>query len=1054
MINKVLTLFAVTLGAFTSFAQPACPTIQMSGSDVGCYGATDGSATVTVVTGGSGSYVHQWSNGSPFGGNTSSISSLAAGTYTVTVHDIGTGCAVVGAFVVGSPDPIVITETVSDVNCYGANTGAIDITVTGGTLPYSYTWTNSGGAVAGTPQDVVNQPADSYTVVVDASSPSSAISCTATKNFIISEPIEALQASGVVTDASCFNTPTGAIDVSVWGGTPPYAYSWDSGATTQDISGLTAGNYNLTVLDSKGCSIVVPFTVTQPTLLSGTISSTDVLCFGEATGSVTMVPTGGTLPYSYSWQNSTTLFAQNTASLFNVVAETYQVTVTDANGCTYTDNVVVNEPTLLTGSTVPTNVSCYGGNDGAIDLIVNGGSAPYTYVWENSVPTVITGTPQDLVSIPAETYTVTITDNNNCELILVQEITQPLTPISAETEVFDVLCYGENTGSINLTVNGGTQPFTYSWSSGQTTEDISSLLAGSYTYNILDANGCPLSGTDVVSQPAQPLTVTNIIQDVNCFGESNGSIDLTVTGGTAPYTYIWSNSTFYLSATGQDLIDYPADWYRYEVTDANGCKSIDTLTINEPPALWTTISGVDILCFGGNNGSVDLTVGGGVTPYAYLWNNGFVTEDISGLVAGYYEVTVTDANGCTIMDSITLTEPSDSLSYTYQVEDVLCKDGTDGEIDLDVAGGTIPYFYDWSNGDTVSQIVNLTAGWYEFLVTDNNGCTITDSIYVDEPDAVTLNEVITPVTCKDLSDGIIDITPTGGTVPYNFTWYNSVYALSAQTEDLVDYPADVYQLEIIDSNGCFYEMFLEIEEPDSLLIDYTYNVVSCAGGIDGNILVDITGGNPGYTTTWSNGATTEDLLNIPADIYQLTVVDTKGCTDSITVDVAQPDSVTMTFETTEVSCIDDHDGVAFAYPEGGNGGYYYLWSNGETNSVNSGLSNEWYTLTVTDVLGCTGTDSVYIPKNGIGCVDPVNAFSPNGDAYNDTWVIDNMELYPNADVQIFNKWGNLIHQQTGLYEPWDGTINGTGAPSAVYYWIINLNHPEREILKGNITIVR
>jgi hypothetical protein len=335
------------------------------------------------------------------------------------------------------------------------------------------------------------------------------------------------------------------------------------------------------------------------------------------------------------------------------------------------------------------------------------------------------------------------------------------------------------------------------------------------------------------------------------------------------------------------LINYPADWYRFEVTDANGCFVVDTLTIAEPPLLVATVTGVDILCYGGNNGSVDLTVTGGTMPYAYLWNTGDVTEDINNLFAGYYEVTVTDDHGCTAMDSITLTQPQDTLSYTYEIDDVLCKDGTDGEIEIDLAGGTFPYFYAWSNGDTLAHIMNLTAGWYEFVVTDNNGCILTDSLYVDEPDAVTLNEVITPVTCKGLSDGIIDISPVGGTLPYSYTWFNSQFALSAQTEDLVNWPADVYQLEIIDSNGCFYEMFLEIVEPDSLIIDYTYNVVSCSGGTDGNILVDITGGNPGYTTTWSNGATTEDLLSVPADIYQLTVVDTKGCTDSIIVDIAQ-----------------------------------------------------------------------------------------------------------------------------------------------------------------------
>lgn len=1051
MIKKLafsfVALFLTGNIALADSPPPACPTIVMTGTDVSCYGTIDGTATVSIIAGGSGDYTYTWSDSTIASGPSgSTIAPLAVGTYTVTVRDNVSGCTVTGAYVVGSPDAITISEVITDVNCYNAATGGIDITVLGGTTPYVYSWSSGQ-----TSQDLTGVQAGNYTVTVNA--PNAA--CQFSKDFFIEQPVEALSGSGVVTPVSCFGTATGAIDVTVWGGTPPYAYSWDGGPTptSQDLSSLTAGDYQLVVTDVKGCSLTLDYTVGQPTALGGTISSTPVICFGEPTGTVSFNATGGTLPYAYSWQNSTTLFAQDQDAIFNMYAEDYQVTVTDANGCQIVDMVTVTEPTELTASTTAVNVSCYGGDDGSIDLTINGGVAPYDVIWTDGVPTNV-GNTEDLGTLVAELYTGLITDFNGCTVTVVQEVTQPNLPVSVTTEVEDVLCFGDNTGSIELEVSGGTLPYTYVWSNGETTEDVEDLLAGSYDYDVLDANNCPFSGTEVVEQPLMPLTVTNVITDVNCYGESNGAIDLTVTGGTAPYTYYWTNSTYQLSTTTEDLIDYVQDSYNYEVTDANDCKVLDTLTINEPTELVSSVVGVDILCFDGDNGSVDLTVSGGTLPYVYLWNNGAVTEDINTLIAGYYEVVVTDGHGCTVMDSITLTQPSDSLDFSFEVFDVLCNDGVDGEIDLTITGGTMPYDYAWSSGDTVAHIQDLTAGYYEFLVTDHNGCIKTDSIFVDQPDPVTLNEVITPVTCFGLSDGIIDITPIGGTAPYSFTWYNSVFALSAQTEDLTNWPADVYQLEIIDSNNCFYEMFLEIVEPELLEIDYTYNVVSCAGGIDGNILVDITGGNPGYTTTWSNGDLTEDLLNIPADVYQLIVEDTKGCSDSITVDVAQPDSIQIEFDVVDVSCIDNHDGIAYATPNGGNGGYFYDWSNGANQYVNSDLSNETYSLTVTDLLGCIGTGSVYIPKNGIGCIDPVNAFSPNLDDYNDTWVIDNMDLYPDAHVQIFNKWGTLIHEQTGVYAPWNGKTKGAQVPADTYYWIINLNHPEREVLKGNITIVR
>ncbi|NRA12883.1 MAG: gliding motility-associated C-terminal domain-containing protein [Crocinitomicaceae bacterium] len=1042
-------LFGSMIFANEVVPPPACPTITMTGGDVSCYGLTNGSATVNVIAGGSGSYTYTWATipvpTITSGGLSSSLTNLSVGTYTVTVKDNISGCTVVGAFVVGSPDPIDISGIETDVNCYTQSTGSVDITVLGGSFPYSYYWSN--GA---TTQDISGIQGGTYTVTVYASN----AGCSATKAFTIDQPIEALNATAIVSNATCFNTFTGSIDLTVWGGSPPYAYSWDSGQSTQDISNIVAGDYDLTITDSRGCTLLLSYPITAPTQLTGSFSLIDpVDCFGEATGNLTYAAVGGTAPYTFSWQNSTTLFAEASASLNNIIGEDYEVTVTDDNGCILVDNAIVTSPTLLVGSAIGVNVSCYGLSDGSIDLTVSGGVAPYGFVWTNGVP-VIVGSNEDLNGIPAENYTATITDFNNCELIVAHTITQPVSVVAATANVTHVLCNGDNTGAIDLTIQGGTSPYTFSWSSGQATEDIASLLAGSFTYNILDANNCPLSGTEVVNEPSFPLSISSAITHVICFGESNGVVDLTIAGGTSPYVFEWANSQFLLSNINEDLNNYPADSYSVIVTDDNGCYEVDTLIVTEPTELTADVTGVNILCHGGNNGSVDLTVGGGSIPYAFLWNTGAVTEGLNNLIASYYEVTVTDDHGCTVMDSITLTEPIDSLDFTYVVTDVLCKDGTDGEIDLDVTGGTLPYNYGWSSGDTLAQIENLTAGYYTFLLTDYNGCLLTDSIYVGEPDAVTLNEVITPVTCFGFSDGIIDISPVGGIAPYSFTWYNSQFALSAQTEDLIDYVADEYQLEIIDSNGCFYEMFLEIAEPELLVIEYTYNVVSCQGGSDGNILVDITGGNPAYTTTWSTGAITEDLLNIPSDTYQLLVVDTKGCTDSITTDIAQPDSILIDFDHDQVSCIDNYDGTAYAYPTGGNGGYFYDWSNGTTTFDNPDLSSQYYWVTVTDVLGCIGVDSVFITKDNIGCVVPVNAFSPNGDYYNDQWIIDNMDLYPDAEVQIFNKWGNLIHNQTGLYEPWDGRINDVEAPSEVYYWIINLNQVDREVLKGNITIIR
>jgi len=1029
---------------------PGCPTIQATAQNVSCYGAFDGQATISIIVPSFGPYTYTWSNGFIESGaqTSSTISNLPAGGYTVNIKDETTGCVVTGGVIVNSPDPISISGSVTDVLCSGQSTGQINTTVNGGTPNYSYDWTGPSTSIA---PNLTNALAGNYTLTVTDIN-----LCSVSKNFIIDEPNEPLAISETISNPNCFGGTDGKIDITVSGGTASYDYTWSNGETTPDIVGLGAGVYDVTVTDAKGCTLFNSYNIAQPTILSGVVSTTDVLCNGDATGSLEFTPSGGTPGYTYQWSNSTTLFSQPGPTLSNVVADDYSVTVTDSKGCQLTVPVTtVNQPPALTLSTNPTNVSCNGGSDGVIDLNVAGGTGVGTYIftWTNSNSVPI-GTTEDINGLVAETYTCLVEDANNCTATITQEITEPLVPITVVFSSVDVLCKGDNTGSIDLTVSGGTPEYTVSWTSGQSGEDITNLLAGTYGYTVTDVNGCLYNDAIDIFEPADALSATTIITDVNCFGESNGEIDVIPTGGTGDYIFTWANSTFNLSVQTEDLVGYPADSYRFKIEDENGCTFVDTVDISQPPALATTFIGTNILCHGDNTGSIDLSVTGGVPDYTYSWSNGLITQDVNLLIADMYSVTVTDSNGCIISDSIELTEPANPLSFTSVVTDVLCKNGTNGEIELTIEGGTAPYGYLWSNGDTLQTIVNLTAGTYEFTATDFNGCELNDSIIVNEPDAVTLNEVITPVTCNGLSDGIIDISPIGGTAPYNFTWFNSNFALSAQTEDLIDFPAETYQLEIIDSNNCFYEMFLELPEPDELVIDFDFNVVSCFQGSDGNINVDITGGNPAYSPVWSNGATSEDLLNVPSDVYTLVATDTKGCQDSITVELGEPAPVTMTFEHTPVSCIDQNDGVAFVHPVGGNQGYTYLWSNGDISDVNLQLSNQYYSVVVTDVLGCTGVDSVFISKDLNGCINPVTAFSPNGDNYNDTWIIDNMELYPDADVSVYNKWGTRVYHSQGEYVPWNGRSKGAESPAAVYYWVINLNVPDREKLKGTITIIR
>jgi len=1023
-----------------------CPTLSVTGTPVSCYAGSNG--TVALLINGSSSvsgYTVTWSNGS---NNVSSLSGLPAGAYTVNVKDNVSGCTAFGAYVVNEPTPFEVSGTVTNVNCFGQATGFIDITVSGATPPYTYVWSNTTGT--GNPQDLTNAPVGNPTVTIKDSK-----NCSTSKAYTITGPIQAITTSISHTNTSCYGGANGSVDLTVWGGTFPYSYVWSNAASSQDISGLNSGNYSVTITDSKGCNIGNSVTITQPADITLGMNSAPVDCYGNSSGKVWVLPAGGTTPYSYQWSNTSDVFGINNDTLIGVVADTYNLTLIDKNGCIKNGTVDVQQPSeLMISVSSFQNVKCHGDASGSINLNTSGAISPYTFNWTNQFTTTV-GSSQNLVNIPANTYSVLVTDQNGCTKSLSQIITEPSSNLTAIQTQQNVNCFGMATGSINVTPNGGTTPYSFSWSNGATTEDVSNLLAGNYNYLLTDFNGCTFAGGPIViTQPAAALSNVYAVTDVNCFGESNGAVNLTPAGGTIPYTYTWHNSSYLMSMITEDVSNLPADTYTFLITDAKGCTYSNAATVNQPTELISTISGVNILCKGGNNGSVDLTVSGGTIAYTYTWNNGATSEDLLNLYAGTYSVIVLDNHGCSTSNQITLTEPASALDYDSVITDVKCNNGVDGAISIAVMGGTTPYGYNWSNGGTFSTATDLAAGNYSFIVTDNNGCILKDTLYVSEPDPLAMNEVITPVTCFGLHNGSIDVNPVGGTLPYKYTWYNSNYALSAQTQDLINFPADTFELEILDSNNCYYEMFWNLPEPTILKASFTSDNVKCAGGSDGDILVDVIGGNGGYTYSWSNGATTQDVLNVPVGIYSFMVTDAKNCKDSLHVQIFQPLPVSATFDLIPVSCKDQYDGIAIVHAKGGTGNYEYLWSTNEMTATISNLPTASYKIHISDVLGCIFDTTVFVDKSSEFCVYPPNAFTPNGDDYNDTWMIDNLEVYPDLELQVFNKWGNLVYKRTGLYEPWDGKISGSTAPSDTYYYIMYLNNTDNDKIKGSITILK
>jgi gliding motility-associated-like protein len=854
---------------------------------------------------------------------------------TCTVTSV-TGCQAVLNVTL---NPITVTGTITsstNVSCYGGTNGSATVSATGGTGPYTYAWTPYGGNAT----TATGLGAGTYTVTISETSNS----CTGTATVTITQPAAALTSTGTPTPVNCLGGNNGTINLTPSGGTAPYSFLWNNGATTEDVTGLTAGNYSVTTTDANGCTTSYTTTITQPAsavAVNGT--STNVLCFGGNTGTIDITPTGGTPGYTYLWSNGAT-----TQDLNGLSIGSYNVIVTDANGCTnnaFTANIT-QPAAALAVSGVSTNVLCFGGNTGTIDITPSGGTPGYTYLWSNGATT------QDLNSLSLGNYNVVVTDANGCtNNAFTANITQPAAALAVVGISTNVLCFGGNTGTVDITPSGGTPGYTYLWSSGATTQDINSLPIGNYNVVVTDANGCTNNAfTASITQPAAALAVAGISTNVLCFGGNTGTIDITPTGGTPGYTYVWNNGD-----TSQDLNSLAIGSYNVTVTDANGCTN-NAFTANiTQPAAALAIAGVstNVLCFGGNTGTVDITPSGGTPGYTYAWSNGATTQDINGLAIGSYNVTVTDANGCT-NNSFTanITQPAAALTVTGVSSNVLCYGGNTGSIDITPSGGTPGYTYLWNIGANTQDLNALSIGGYNVTVTDANGCTNNSfTATITQPAAaLAVTGISTQVLCYGGNTGTINITPSGGTPAYTYVWSNG-----ATTQDLNSLSIGTYQVVITDANGCTNNSFsATITQPVApLTVTGTSTNALCYNGNSGTINITPSGGTPAYTYLWSNGAITQNLNSLGAGTYNVVVTDANGCTyNGFSATINQPSVLIVNGNATNPSCNGSMNGSIDINASGGASPYSYNWSNGSGDEDIYNLMGGSYSVQVTDANGC------------------------------------------------------------------------------------------------------
>lgn len=432
-----------------------------------------------------------------------------------------------------------------------------------------------------------------------------------------------------------------------------------------------------------------------------------------------------------------------------------------------------------------TDVSCYGGNNGSINITVTGSSGAVTYLWSDG------STSEDRTGLSAGSYSVTVT-NGTCTAQTSFTISQPSAAVNVGGTSMDVTVVGGNDGSIDITVTGGTPPYSYLWNDGVTTEDRKDLSPGTYSVIVTDANGCSSGAEFTIKEPECHLQIGGTKEDVSCNGTGNGSIDVTATGGNGTVTYLWNDG-----ATTEDRTGLAPGTYSVTSTDATNCTAQASFSIIEPDALGVNGTPVDVTVVSGNDGSIDITVTGGTAPYSYLWNDGVTTEDRTGLSAGTYSVTITDAHGCQTSTQFTIHEPSCNISVTCKATNVTCFGGNNGAIDITVTGATGNVTYQWSNGATTEDLLGLTAGTYTVTVTDSKGCSITKSIKVTQPKKLRLTVVKTSISSNTTCDATATLTASGGKAPYTYTWKDGF--VGSYRDHLC---MGVYYVTVTDKNGC------------------------------------------------------------------------------------------------------------------------------------------------------------------------------------------------------------------------------------------------------------
>jgi len=1078
-----------------------------------CFGTNEGKISLDV-SGGSGIYqfrlqgdkIIDWTNTIPANTDQFVFSNLEAGNYEVLVRDaLHQSCQYsLGNFTITQPNEIVLsydpTIDIKGVSCYGGNDGSITVSTAGGSGLFDYSLDNGASWIAsGQPglYTFSNLSTGNYTIMVK-----DALGCEGSNKLNINIeqlPDLTFSLNPIVTHVSCHSGNDGEVILTGQGGSNNYDYSIDGGLTWQPtgvFSNLVVGTYQFSLRDKVNTACekinIISIDIVEPNDFSVTENlalHADVNCFGDATGSFTVSAVGGEGNFEYRLFDGVVYSVWQTSPTFNnLSAQTYQVSVRDLGTaapayCEKTNiiSVIITEPVDLpvVDNVSITNNDCYGGDMGEIDVTVSGGTTPYSLQWrrvsDNAVLTPLVQHHPD--KLYADDYKLVMTDNKGCTIEKSYPVTQPTAPITVLHSVTHITVVGIEDGSIAVdTPTGGTAPYTISWSDGVSFDGLwsrSNLASGNYSYTVTDSKNCSVTNNvSIIGSTA--LNFSLDAAPLNCFGNQTGTIEVAVTGGTAPFNIEWSGTRYDGTTDSGNVSDIPTNYtisslfagtYTVKLTDANG-ELAKVKTITQPNEITISPNVIkDISCNGSGDGQIHLNVSSLTDPSAYAmnWNGpgGFsvngtvaaVSNQSNLFLAGDYYVTVSYNGTCNVSKVYTITEPI-ALSVTNDLansQEVSCAGGADGQIAIVVNGG-VGFGYKWYKwnptlagvdkyelivGESNPIIKNRDAGRYKVVAQlFSTGCEVEHEVILNDPDPLSLNVTQTNIsTCYGDNTGALALNINGGTTPYRYDYGNGEVLLpSTETfKEVTGLNAGTYNVVVIDNMGCSVTSNAIISQPKELavtIIDYGIACEVPASGSDGFIQLSIDGGyelnstqNYLITLKPTNGllitrsvvnnsglAVSEVINGLLPEHYELKVYDQNSsdidkCVYTNSFDL---ETIQITGTPVDASCESVNDGeIQNINISGVSSNYTYTWSSldggvGFDNSTlnQAGLSRSIYRLTVTDIDrgSCVVTkdfvvntakkiviDAVTTDVSCFGKADGTIQITPNHAGYDYTW---------------------------------------------------------------------